>query len=183
VSEADFHIHQNAAEYVLFMWQTEDLLRACKFDEDAVMEVISSSNEISAEKESALRAWYASIIQRMQAEGITEHGHLNEVHELVLELFYLHNTLLNVLQDKSYEDVYQKAAFVIKEYRERSDQRHSNDVEVCFHALYMKILLKLKGIPISADTEEAMKRFRDMLALLSTQFKRMKEGDLNFGMN
>ncbi len=183
MSEADFHIDSNVSEYIVFMYQTEDLIRACNMDREAVMDVIRAGKDMESAKFEALRIWYDGVIDKMQHQGIEKSGHLSEVKDLVTELFYLHNTLLNVTADKQYQQIVAAAQPVMMEFRDRSDNPHLNDVELCFQAMYMKVLLRLKGVEISEATEEAMIRFRDLLAYLSAQYKRMKSGEMGFGFN
>jgi hypothetical protein len=183
VSDLDFNIHHNVAEYVLFMWQTEDLARACGLDTDAVMEIIRAGNGLPPEKEEQLRQWYDGIIKKMKAEQIEKSGHLSEVTELQMELFYLHTTLLTVLNDQKYIEMIAIAKPAIDEYRSRSDVAHGNDIDICLHALYMKILLKLRGVAISQATEDAMQAFTKIMAYLSQKYKLMKEGKMNFSLN
>jgi hypothetical protein len=58
-----------------------------------------------------------------------------------------------------------------------------HDVEVLFHAMFMKLQLKMKKQEISPETEAAFDLFRIQLAYLSQQYKRMKAGELNFVQN
>lgn len=183
MSNPDFHIHENVAEYILFIWQTEDLARACGMDSDAVMKVILSGNELPDEKVTQLEIWYKGIIARMRTEGITEKGHLAEVNDLMIEIFYLHTTLLTVMADKAYQEMLTLAKPALDEYRSRSELKNGNDVEICLHALYLKILLKVRGVAISQATEDAMQLFARIMAYLSTQYRLMKEGKMNFSLN
>ena len=61
---------KNIAEYLIYMWQVEDLLRANKCDIDMIR-----SNVISrypAEEQAALEEWYGNLADMMRAEGVTE---------------------------------------------------------------------------------------------------------------
>ena len=63
---------KNIAEYLIYMWQVEDLLRANKCDIDLIR-----SNVISrypAEEHAALEEWYGNLADMMRAEGVTEKG-------------------------------------------------------------------------------------------------------------
>jgi hypothetical protein len=76
--------------------------------------------------------------------------------------------------------VFEVANKYLDEFKERSNLKDKNQIELAFHAMYMKLLLKLHGKEISAETEEAFDAMRVMLAYLSKSYHRMKAGDLDF---
>lgn len=175
-------LQQNVAEYILFLWQMEDLVRAVYFEREALDEFIRSytpdESAFQVEKE-----WFDQLILTMRREGVDQRGHVTEVHELIFELNYLHNTLLNILKEKTYVELYRAAQPMIEEYKTHTDGKTTNDVEVCLTALYGMLLLRLKKEPVSNETAEAMKSFSELLARLSYHFKMMKQGEVNFSMN
>ena len=179
---AEQKLKQNVAEYILFMWQMEDLVRAVYFESEALDEFIRgyAPNE---EAFSSEKKWFNDLVRKMRSERVENKGHVSDVHELVFELNYLHNTLLNVIKDKAYSDLYKKAQPNIKEYLKHTDGKSTNDIETCLTALYGILLLRLKKEPISAETEESIKTFSDLLARLAYQYRLMKQGEMNFQMN
>ena len=58
-----------------------------------------------------------------------------------------------------------------------------NHLEVCFHALYMKLLLKLQKKEISQETEEAFDAMRILLAYLTRSYHQMKGGEGQYWNN
>lgn len=175
-------LKENVSEYIIFLWQMEDLLRAVRFDADALDEFIASyattDDTFNAEKK-----WFAGLIAAMRKDGVEQKGHVTEIHELIFELNYLHNTLLNVVRDRAYADVYRLAQPNIKEYLSRADGKSTNDVEVCLTALYGLLLLRLRREPISEATGAAMQTFSNLLAKLSYHYRLMKQGEFNFSLN
>lgn len=175
-------LKQNVAEYVIFLWQMEDLVRAVDFDTQALDEFVRSFTPDEAafviEKE-----WFTALVKQMRREGVELRGHITEVHELIFELNYLHNTMANLVKDKTYIDLYRKAQPNIKEYVSRTDGKATNDVEVCLTALYGMLLLRLKKEPISEETKDAMQSFSNLLARLAHHYRLMKQGEVNFTMN
>jgi hypothetical protein len=175
-------LRENVSEYIIFLWQMEDLLRAVHFDADALDQFIHSyapdTRAFESEKE-----WFNGLVSSMRKDGVEQKGHVSEIHELVFELNYLHNTLLNIVRDKSYSDSYLQAQPNIKEYLQRTDGKSTNDVEVCLTALYGLMVLRLRKEPISTETEAAMKTFSSLLAKLSHHYRLMKQGDFNFSLN
>jgi hypothetical protein len=175
-------LRENISEYVIFLWQMEDLLRAVHFDADALEVFIHSyapdENAFETEKK-----WFAGLAQSMRKDGVEQRGHVSEIHELIFELNYLHNTLLNIVRDNSYAETYLQAQPNIKDYLQRTDGKSTNDVEVCLTALYGLMVLRLRKEPISAETDAAMKTFSNLLAKLSHHYRLMKQGEFNFSLN
>ena len=85
--------------------------------------------------------------------------------------------------DTKYKEVYDAANKYLEEFKLKSDLKDKNHIEIAFHAMYMKLLLKLQKKEISPETEEAFDGMRMMLAYLSRSYRRMKAGDLDFLKN
>jgi len=175
-------LRENISEYIIFLWQMEDLLRAVHFDANALDEFIQSYAPDAKSRESE-RSWFAELTSSMRRDGVEQRGHVSEIHELIFELNYLHNTLLNIVRDKSYSDAYMQAQPNIKEYLSRTDGKSTNDVEVCLTALYGLMVLRLRKEPISTETEVAMRTFSNLLSKLSHHYRMMKQGEFNFSLN
>lgn len=172
----------NIAEYVLFMYQIEDLLRACNLDVDIAVS-ITSDEKMDDETLSAYRSWFSEMVTQMKQFGLEKKGHLPDLTDIMLELSYLHNTLLSITNHKQYQEVFALAQPIIEEFKERSDLNDKNHIEIVFHALYMKLLMKLKNQSISVESEEAFKAMQAFVALLSKAYLNMKKGELDFLKN
>ena len=90
-----------AAEYLLFMWQMEDLLRAVHFDVDALDGFIATYSQ-SPEEGEAEKKWFQNMVRDMKTERLEQRGHLSELDEIMTELTYLHQSLLKVSKDPDY---------------------------------------------------------------------------------
>ncbi|MEO0405355.1 MAG: DUF4924 family protein, partial [Bacteroidota bacterium] len=100
MSTAEQKKSENIIEYLLYVWQMEDMLRALKFDLDAVENVLKvqyDEEQLDQEIE-----WFETLGKSMHMEKLEKKGHISEVLELMNELSYLHITLLNVFQDTKY---------------------------------------------------------------------------------
>jgi hypothetical protein len=176
-------LHENIAEYLLYMWQVEDIIRAFNFSlEDIEFSVIRPHYD-DDNKIVEIKAWYADLIRKMKSDKVEKKGHLYELQEIVTELFYLHNTLLSVTKDEKYIHLYEEARENMDEFRERSNSKNMNEVELCLHALYSKLLLRLRKVEISKETEAAFESFRKLIAYLTVSYHQMKNGNMNFQMN
>jgi Domain of unknown function (DUF4924) len=173
---------QSIAEYVLFMWQMEDLVRAVNFD-SGELEAFIRSYIPGPEAFESEREWFQGLMQQMKREKLEKKGHLSDVHELMFELNFLHGTLLSIIKDKTYIELHRQAQPFLAEYAERAGKNPNNDVEAALVALYGLLLLRLKKEPVSPATEEAMKTFSSMLARLSYQYQKMKDNERNVAMN
>jgi hypothetical protein len=161
-------INENIAEYVLYMFQIEDLIRAYDFDLEAIIDgyvrpQLPDSSFIEQYKE-----WYRELIAQMKSQRIQKTGHLHDLKDIIVELSYLHKTLFTA------------ATPYIEEFKEISNLKDKNAIEIVFHAMYMKLLLRLQKKEISAETEEAFDAMRILIAYLAKAYHDMKSGSMNF---
>lgn len=166
----------NIAEYLLYMWHVEDVVRACKFDMQVIIPNLIVPQSTDPKLAVQIEQWYVDLIQKMRVEGIEEKGHLSELNDVLIELLYLHNSLLNISKDKEYEKIYFASEPFIKEFNAKSKSTSINPVETCLNGQYAKLMLRLKKTEITKETEEAFEHFRIMLAYLAKVYKQMKTG-------
>jgi hypothetical protein len=176
-------LKENIAEYILYMYQLEDVIRAYDLDLEAIIENYVRPQLPDESIIGECREWYADIIQKMKDQRIEKAGHLLSTQDILVELSYLHNTLLNITLDQKYIGVYEVANKFIEEFKGKSNLKDRNHIEIAFHAMYMKLLLKLQKKQISAETEEGFDAMRIMLTYLSRSYNKMKSGDLDFLKN
>ena len=99
---------ENIAEYLLYMWQLEDILRAYELDIDKIQKVLIDSTSHSDEKKDQARQWYEQLIEQMQSEGIEKEGHLVANSDLLQELSLFHAQLLKNPKELPYVETYYK---------------------------------------------------------------------------
>jgi hypothetical protein len=168
----------NIAEYILYMWQIEDTIRAYKFNIELIDKNIIEQYRQPEEVKNEVRNWYTDLILAMHEEGIMEKGHMKYLNEIMEDLNELHLFLLNKKQDPEYIRIYQFAEANIKDFLQRlKDDNIYSEIEVCFNALYGLLLLKLQKKSISEDTERAMTTFSRLLAQLSYEFRKKEIGE------
>ncbi len=168
----------NIAEYVLYMWQVEDLIRAYHFNMDLIETYIISQFKQPEKIRQEIRNWYANIIVMMHKEGIRAKGHLSTVNEVVTQMNDLHIKLLHQNNDGQYLNYYHQARNNIDDLKSKLPDTRTNDIETCLDGLYGLLLLRLKGMEINRETEAAMKTFSNLLAMLSLRFRQIEEGEL-----
>jgi hypothetical protein len=180
---ANHKLNENIAEYILYMYQIEDVIRSFNFDIDRIMNQYVLPQLPDQSYENQYRAWYSDLIHQMKVQRIEEKGHLFLIQEVLIELSYLHNTLINLSTDTKYKTLFEQALQHIEAFKEKSNLKDKNHIEIAFHALYMKLLLRIQKKEISTETEESFDSMRMLLAYLSKSYHRMKAGDLDFLKN
>ncbi len=166
----------NIAEFILYMWQVEDLIRASGFDFERVNEIVISKFDLPEETLDEIRTWYANLITLMAEEKIVEKGHMSFLTNLIRELNDLHLRLLQSTEEKKYQEIYQAAQINIKPFMEKSPGSFFSEIEACLTGLYGYLMLRLQNSEISNETKEAMTSFSNLLAALSTLFREVEEG-------
>ncbi len=161
---------ENIAEYILYMWQVEDMVRACKFDMNIIEEKIITQFKQPENVLTEIRNWYANIILMMHEEGIKEKGHLKMMKEKMGELNELHKRILTKQQDKKYLEQYYRAIPNIKEFQKKLGNESQTEIETCFNGLYALLLLRIQNKEVSNETRKAMTTFSNMLAILTHRY-------------
>ncbi len=170
---------ENIAEYLLYMWQIEDIIRASRLDIDRIQsEIIDLYSGISDEQRKQLRDWYESLIDMMRAEGVTEKGHLQINKNVIIELTDLHLRLLRSPREPFYTAAFYKALPYIVELRAKSKSDSVGELETCFNALYGILLLRLQHKEISPETQKAMKDISAFIMTLAEKYNLDKKGEL-----
>lgn len=166
---------KNIAEYLIYMWQVEDLLRANGCNIEQLRENVIS--RYSYEDIPAVTEWYENLIGMMYAEGVTEKGHLQINRNIIQNLTELHGALLASTKYPFYNAAYFKALPFIVELRQKNGQTES-ELETCFEALYGVLLLRLQKKEISQGTARAIEVISSFISLLANYYDKEKRGEL-----
>ena len=139
----------NIAEYILYLWQMEDYLRAFPQHADATPE-LHELNEM------------------MHREGIIEGGHLALAQNALAELEELHATLLD-------EDAMYRAAIIrltpqLNLLKAKTDRPTMSDIEACLILLYQIMLLRLQKREITPETTAVQQQATQLLQFLSKTY-------------
>ncbi|WP_288732153.1 DUF4924 family protein [uncultured Phocaeicola sp.] len=169
---------QNIAEYLLYMWQIEDLIRANGFDMEKIRKSVIEPYPIAEEQKKALAVWYEDLINMMHDEGVMEKGHLQINKNIIIWLTDLHLRLLRSPKFPYYSAAYYKALPFIVELRAKGADKEVPELETCFDAMYGVLMLKLQRKEISDETQKAIKVIGDLLAMLAGYYHKDKKGEL-----
>ena len=170
---------KNIAEYLLYMWQVEDMIRAAGLDSDRLYETVIKSSGRSEADCAEWKQWYDYLIGMMRVEGKTEHGHLQINENVLMLLEELHTRLLDSHKQPEYRDLYYKALPFIVEFRAKNHEQQNEELRDCFNLLYGVWLLKVQGKPVSAETEQAVKAVSAFIGKLAVLYREDKEGTLD----
>lgn len=170
---------KNIAEYLLYMWQVEDLIRANGFDMERIKaSVIDPYPSLSDEQRKALTQWYEDLINMMRDEGVLQAGHLQINKNIIVWLTDLHLRLLRSPKFPYYSAAYYKALPFIVELRAKGANKDVPELETCFDALYGVMMLHLQKKEVSEETQKAIKVITDLLAILAGYYQKDKTGEL-----
>jgi len=169
---------ENIAEYILYMWQLEDILRACNLDIETVKQKIITGYKTDEVTNAEIIGWYESLIHMMRSEGVDKLGHMQLIKNTVNELNELHLKLLTLSNQADYVRAFINAKSNITLFRTKSNNNESNDIEICFNALYSLLLMKISGKEINPETVDSMESFSNLLALLAHKFNEWESGKL-----
>ena len=166
----------NIAEYILYMWQLEDMLRALDLDIERVDRHIVSGFQVDDETAIEIHEWYDNLIAMMKKEKVVQKGHFQPLINTMNELTELHFYLLHEIHDPRYRQLVTMAAGNLVEFRRKAGVDDTvSDVELAMNALYGHLMLRLQKKQINPETTAAMETFSKMIAYLSDRYKKMEE--------
>lgn len=169
---------ENIAEYLLYMWNVEDMIRAAGLDINRLKATVIDPMNLDSERERQLVEWYESLIDMMRREGVKEKGHIQLNKNVIIALEDLHRRLTADDRFATYSAEYYKTLPYIVELRAKAGEEKSDEIETCFNALYGLMLLRLKGHEISDDTKAAMTQMARYLGMLAQYYKKDYNNEL-----
>lgn len=169
----------NIIEYILYMWQIEDLIRANKLDMSLIDKHIISGYQQSEDVLLEIRDWWANLTEMMRLENKAEKGHLQININTLNDVNRLHVQLLKAPNEIAYQHLYNSMAATVQEFDNKSGNNLGNEVEICLTAIYSSFLLKLKNQEVSEQTSLALKNFSKLLSLLAKKYNEEQQGKLD----
>lgn len=169
---------ENIAEYLLYMWQVEDLIRANHFDIDAINRTVVARYDQPETVRKEISQWYEELIEMMRSEGVMEKGHIQLNKNVIIVLTDLHLRLLKSPKEMVYGAAYYKTLPYIVQLRAKSGGEELPELETCFNAIYGYLVLRMKGEKISDETMEAIRQISAFLAILAEKYRADMNGEL-----
>lgn len=169
---ADKKKQSNISEYIIYMYQTELLIRNFEFDIDKIkIHVFGNITEekMSAEEKEMNLAWYNSVLNEMQNEGLESEGHLSYVQDEVEKLSALSIELLGTNED--YQVIFNAARPAIRENILASEGLISNPIQACLNGVFGLLLARMNGKEISEEIQQQLAHFGNVLSFLSAEIR------------
>ena len=171
---------KNIAEYLLYMWQVEDTIRAFDCSLARIRREYIDRFDYNEEQKEEETDWFGNLIRMMNTEGCREQGHL-QINKVTLQLLTeLHQQLLGSSKFPFYNAEYYKVLPFIVELRNRGANKEEGEIETCLNLLYGVMMLRLQKKEITTNTEHALKEVTTFIGMLSDYYKKDKEEPLEF---
>lgn len=117
---------KSIAEYLLYMWQIEDIIRAMGCSLPLIRKAyISKFTDYTDEQKEDEIDWFGNLVRMMNEEGKRDQGHLNINDIVVRDLVDLHQRLLQSNRFPIYNAEYYKVLPFIVELRGKGDKNIS----------------------------------------------------------
>ena len=171
---------KSIAEYLLYMWQIEDLIRAYDCSLSRLRREYIDKFQYTDDQKDEETDWFGNLIRMMNEEGKREQGHLQINQVTLQDLAELHNRLLQSGKFPFYNAEYYKVLPFIVELRNKGD-KDINEIETCLDALYGVMLLRMQQKEVSAETESAIKEITTFIGMLSDYYAKDRTEGLDFG--
>ena len=173
----------NIAEYILYLWQLEDLLRALQFSPEAIYsQLVAPGKEIDEEHKQELFLWYMDIVNLLREEDKETIGHLDHTLHLIADLNNLHLQLLKLPVGARYRELYARLAPELPVLKAKLGKQDMSDVELFFRALYSVVLLRIKGSEDGKENryiEDVIGLISPVVAELSRVFHEVERGEVD----
>lgn len=170
---------ENIAEYILYLYQVEDLVRAFKLDMDLIRQRLVASYKTDDVTKEEITEWYRNLVMMMEKEGKSKKGHLQFLLNLVTDLNDFHLKLMETGEDAVYRHSFTAASTAIAELKQKNPEARG-DVDLGISAVYGFLLLKMQQKEISAATTEAIRQISTWLGALSKIYRDFENGEFSF---
>ena len=171
---------ENIAEYILYLWQLEDLLRALQFSPEAIYStLIAPRKELDEQQKSAFLIWYMDLANLLRQEGKEEKGHLEHTLHLIQDLHDLHLQLHKLPIGEHYRVTCARLEPELPKLRAVLGNPGMSDTELCFRALYAAMLYRIKGQGDHAAVSDTMEFISPVVAELAALHGKVERGEID----
>ena len=161
---------QNIGEYLVYMYQMEDLIRSYQGNMEEIGQYVVSHYPVSEEEKENIKSWFAGLAASMKQEELMQKGHLQELQDLVQQLLELHYQLLKT--DANYVATFHTAKPHLLEAVEAAQTEDvGNEIQICLNGVYGLLLCRLLAKKVSARQLEAAEAFGNVLSHLNFSYQ------------
>lgn len=171
---------ENIAEYILYLWQLEDLLRALQFSPEAIYsQLIAPRRDLEEGQRPVFLMWYMDIANLLREEGKEEKGHLEHTLHLIRDLHDLHLQLMKLPAGEHYRQTYARLEPLLPRLREVMGNPGMNDTELCFRALYATMLYRIKGEGDKSAVTDTIEFISPVIGELAAMYGKVERGEID----
>ena len=168
---------ENIAEYILYLWQLEDLLRALQFSPEAIYSQFVAPRNLTEESQNILLMWYMDIVALLREEEKESSGHLNHTLHLIADMHNLHLQLMDLPVGAHYRQTFARLEPYLPTLRTALGKNIS-DTELCFCALYATMLYRIKGGENSAIAD-TIEYISPVIGELTALYHKVERGEID----
>lgn len=173
---------ENIAEYILYIWQVEDLLRALQFSPEAIYSTLVAKVEgLDEQQKENIFNWYMQIVELLRKEGKEAKGHIDHTLHLIADMHNLHLQLMKLPVGEHYRATYAPLSAELPRLRMvlgDSELGDISDTELCFRALYATLLYRIKGGGESVISD-TLAVISPAIGSLAAMYGKVERGEIN----
>ncbi|NME70298.1 DUF4924 family protein [Flammeovirga aprica] len=167
---ADKKKKENICEYIIYIYQSEELLRAFNFNFDDIKEyVLKHITKLNEEEKQQILDWHKELMQLMETEEVMKEGHCSWAQNEIDTITSIHEKLLK--EDQDYLKIYQNASPHIENNLKIADGLITNPIQICINGIFGLLLLRTRGKKVDDQTKEILNTFGDVLSYLAFKYK------------
>ena len=170
---------ENIAEYILYLWQVEDLLRALQFSPEAVYTQLIAPRQIPEQQRHIYLLWYMDIVNLLREEGKETQGHLSHTLHLIADLHDLHLRLMQLPAGERYRTLRARLEPQMPSLRLVLADGDMSDTELCFRALYAAMLYRIKGQGERTAVTDTVEYISPVIAELASVYGKVERGEID----
>ena len=171
---------ENIAEYILYLWQLEDLLRALQFSPEAIYSQLVAPREVDEEQKHIYLLWYMDIVNLLRKEGKEETGHLEHTLHLIADMHNLHLQLMHHPIGEHYRKTFAALMPQLPRLRQMVQKEEISDTEIAFRALYATMLYRIKGGDKGGEAiKDTIELISPVVGELAAMYGKVERGEIN----
>ena len=169
---------ENIAEYILYLWQLEDLLRALQFSPEAIYSQLVAPREVDEEQKHIYLL--LDIVNLLRKEDKEESGHLEHTLHLIADMHNLHLQLMHNPIGEHYRSTFARLLPQLPQLRTMIKKEEISDTEICFRALYAAMLYRIKGDAKRAEAiKDTIELVSPVVAELADMYRKVEQGEID----
>jgi len=161
---------QNIGEYLVYMYQMEDLIRSYQGNMEEIGQYVVAHFPVSEEEKENIKTWFTDLAASMRQQELMQKGHLQELQDLVQQLLKLHYQLLKT--DTNYVATFHFAKpHLLEAVEVAQTEEIGNEIQICLNGVYGLLLCRLLGKNVSDRQLEAAEAFGNVLSHLNFSYQ------------